>query len=376
VGILRFFLAISVLLAHSGSIWGLKFLVSSSVAVQAFYIISGFYMSLVLNEKYIGSNNSYKLFISNRLLKLYPIYWFILLLTVVYAIFVIIYTKGNNFGHLHNYFRYAEIMNLSSFAFLLFTNLFLFLQDTVMFLGLNITNGNLFFTSNFAETNPMLYTFILIPQAWTLGMELSFYAVAPYLTRKSVKILVFFAFLSILLRYILFYNYGLTKDPWTYRFFPTELVFFILGIIAYKYYAILKNMKLNLMFLKIMFGLIIIATLFFNFIVIPYKYYIYFLLLFITLPFVFILTKKWKINNYIGELSYPIYISHLLLLHCVNIVFMKYDLHKKFEFGIVSVILTVIFSVFLNEIIAKKIEKLRQKRIFDKEIIPYQDIKR
>ncbi len=72
MGILRILLAISVVLAHSSSIFGFS-LVGGQIAVQAFYIISGFYMALILNEKYIGANNSYKLFISNRFLRLYQI---------------------------------------------------------------------------------------------------------------------------------------------------------------------------------------------------------------------------------------------------------------------------------------------------------------
>ena len=77
MGILRILLAISVVLSHSSSIFRVSF-VGGPLAVQAFFIISGFYMSLILNEKYIGVNNSYKLFISNRFLRLYPMYWVIL----------------------------------------------------------------------------------------------------------------------------------------------------------------------------------------------------------------------------------------------------------------------------------------------------------
>src|SRR5450759_4624800 len=74
MGIIRVLLALSVVAAHFGGIWNLRF-VGGQVAVQSFYIISGFYMSLILNEKYVGKNKSYKLFITNRFLRLYPIYW-------------------------------------------------------------------------------------------------------------------------------------------------------------------------------------------------------------------------------------------------------------------------------------------------------------
>ena len=75
MGIIRFILASSVIALHCNSLLGLR-LVGGDIAVQAFYIISGFYMALVLDGKYNATNwNGYKLFIGNRLLKLYPIYW-------------------------------------------------------------------------------------------------------------------------------------------------------------------------------------------------------------------------------------------------------------------------------------------------------------
>ena len=100
MGILRFILAITVVIAHSSSVFGCNF-VGAQIAVQAFYIISGFYMALILNEKYVGVNGSYKLFISNRFLRLYPIYWTVLLLTIAMSIAVTIHSNGTE--NIHDY---------------------------------------------------------------------------------------------------------------------------------------------------------------------------------------------------------------------------------------------------------------------------------
>ena len=48
MGLLRLILAISVVIWHSSPIFGIS-LVGGQAAVQAFYIISGFYMALILN---------------------------------------------------------------------------------------------------------------------------------------------------------------------------------------------------------------------------------------------------------------------------------------------------------------------------------------
>ena len=80
MGTLRFLLALSVAYGH---LTKLPSFPSSDVAVQSFFVISGFYMALVLNEKY--GLGSYWLFISNRLLRLWPAYAAVLILSFVVA---------------------------------------------------------------------------------------------------------------------------------------------------------------------------------------------------------------------------------------------------------------------------------------------------
>lgn len=357
MGILRFILALAVVIAHSGPIFGFKF-VGGLAAVQAFYIISGFYMTLILNEKYIGINGSYKLFISNRFLRLFPIYWTVLFLTLALSVAISVYTNGADLGQFSVYAQYFHTMSFGSFVFLLFTNLFLFLQDIVMFLGLDVTSGHLFFTSNFRETSPQLFQFLFIPQAWTIGVEIAFYLIAPFIVRRKIKFILLLILCSILLRLVLVFN-GLHVDPWAYRFFPTELVFFLLGVISYHIYLKIRALDIKKGYLKAIWGSLVAISLFYNFIPIPYKYPIYLVLFLISLPFVFMLTKNWKVDAYIGELSYPIYISHMFLLSCIT----TFNIPVYFGKGLNLVLVTILFSLILNEFVAKKNEKVRQKRL-------------
>ncbi|MFP5039474.1 acyltransferase family protein [Parasediminibacterium sp. JCM 36343] len=359
MGLLRFLLAITVVLAHSSSIFGFSF-VGGPTAVQAFYIISGFYMALILNEKYVGINNSYKLFISNRFLRIYPIYWLILFLTIVYSVAMAIHSHGKYFGNFNIYADYSRNMSVGSLCFLGFTNLFLFLQDIVMFLGLDLRTGHLFFTANFRETDPMLYRFLFIPQAWTIGVEITFYLIAPFIARKKLEIIILLIMLSLSLRLVLYYQLGLKNDPWTYRFFPTELVFFLLGIVSYHGYKKLCNLEINNIYLKLIWFGIVGFTIFYDFLPIPAKNYLYLIAFFISIPFVFILTKRWKKDSYIGELSYPIYISHMFVLTIISGI--KFPIIFG-GIGLSLTLMTIVFATILNEWVAKKIEKIRQKRI-------------
>ena len=82
MGLLRVLLALSVVAAHSTPILGTS-LVGGRVAVQTFFILSGFYMALVLDGKYRG-RGSYRTFLQQRFLRLFPAYWFVLVLALLY----------------------------------------------------------------------------------------------------------------------------------------------------------------------------------------------------------------------------------------------------------------------------------------------------
>lgn len=360
MGILRLLLALSVVVAHSGPIFGFYF-VGGEIAVKTFFIISGFYMSLILNEKYIGKNNSYRLFISNRFLRLYPIYWAILISTVLLCVIIGFSGENHNFPVIGEYLKVRN--SFLSLCLLSISNLFIFGQDTVMFLGIDPSNGSLFFTSNFANTNPQLFRFLFVPQAWTLGLELMFYLIAPFLLRKNLNFILAIIFTSLLLRLYLHFQFGLKHDPWTYRFFPSELMFFLLGYIAYRLYARCKHVKTNLVLNVILFIYLCLFSI--NYSRIPtlgypeiLKEILYYSSVIVLLPLVFQFFKKSKIDMQIGELSYPVYISHIFVI----ILFQALGFETG-KTGLFVAIVTITISILLNRYIAHPIEKIRQSRI-------------
>jgi len=83
MGILRFLLAISVAVDHFGGAFGLHF-GPGSVEVEAFFIISGFYMYLVLHTKYYRAGLS--IFYSARYLRLLPSYLVVLLAAGAFSV--------------------------------------------------------------------------------------------------------------------------------------------------------------------------------------------------------------------------------------------------------------------------------------------------
>ena len=249
-------------------------------------------------------------------------------------------------------------MSVSTLFFLVISNLLTLFQDWILFLGLNTETGGFFFTENFRNTNPLLYRFMFVPQAWTIGVEISFYLIAPFIVRRKIRSIILLVLGSALLRISLMKS-GFDYDPWTYRFFPTELLFFLLGTISYHLYIVLKNKKISNVFLSTVYVMIIFVTFLYGFVEIDYQIPIYLLLFFISIPFVFMLSKYWKIDRYIGELSYPIYISHMLVSTFVS--YSKIPTYGGRTFTLLAV--TIIVSLLLNELVAKKVEVIRQKRV-------------
>lgn len=363
MGILRFLLALSVIAVHVGPIFGLRF-VPGPIAVQTFFIISGFYMSLILNEKYIGHVNSYKLFITNRLLRLYPLYLLILTISIFTYTVIFVLSDHKTFPVLQNY---KDINgSISAYLLLTFSNLFIVGQDIIMFLGFHTSTETLFFTTNFWNTSPMLWTLLFLPPAWSISMELTFYFLAPLLLKKSRSIVVSVILLSILIRVFTYYSLKLTDDPWTYRFFPNEITFFLLGYFSYQIYIFLKKRQISLWLSNLILLSVIFFTLDYSYIhigpVVIFQFccsdLLYFLMIVLFVPFLFNHLKSSKIDRFLGDLSYPIYLSHWVVS---TAVWMSTNESLKNAWSVA--LITICLSIVLNVFIAAPVEKYRQRRV-------------
>ena len=360
MGILRVILALIIVMEHTVILRSFDWIIGP-YALKIFFMMSGFYMTLVLDRKYVGKG-SYSLFLTNRLLRLFPIYWATLAITVIVGFLT--FLLYNNWGSITPYVVYNDVINIGPLLYQFFVNIFLFGQDLIFLFGFNPDTGSVFFTNNFNLAQPPFYIFLFAPHAWSLGIELTYYMIAPYLTRRSTKIVLLLIALSLLLRWYLI-SIGLKDDPWNYRFFPNELVLFLVGTLSYRLYKYIEKNEININLRKLIVLIFFIMFFFYNYIFsFARESYLPALFFFsyagITLPFLFQFSKNSKFDYRVGELSYPIYIIHIVVLNTITLLFSKYN--WQFNKGLGVVIVTLILSYLLMKFVSDPIEKIRRRR--------------
>lgn len=306
MGLVRFLLAFSVLVAHSP--FASQFMVPAEIAVQMFFVISGFYMTMILNTKY---GNRTLTFYKNRALRLYPIYLFVVVLVVSAGSLseFLFRFRLNNWNSAWDFYREGHL-SLLSFLYVNFMNLTMFCQDSVMYL--KIRSGD-FVLGYFGDSNPPVHDFLLVPQAWSLSLELMFYGLAPFLVKNRRRVLIVLL-LSVAVRVSL-HLVGRSGDPFSYRFFPNEISVFLLGSLSWHFFR-----QHNISFVarhinKLLVGFLtslVAWPLLFQFNDISRYFVLAFFALFV--PYLFERFKDNRVDRAIGEMSYPFYLVHLFAL--------------------------------------------------------------
>ena len=349
MGTIRFLLALAVVFAHS---YGFVF-TGGQLAVQIFYIISGYLISLILL-----SNSSYmnlKYFYLNRWLRLFPIYYFVATLSL--AAFIFSFVIGNDLF----FYIYKEVGWLGVLHLVL-SNIFIIGQDLIFLTG--IFDGIYSYTTDFTKSELPIWSGLLVPQAWTLSLEISFYLIAPFIL-KSKKIWIAIMVFSIALRiYLISIGIG-NNSFFSHRFFPTELALFLLGAFSHQIVKPIYE-KFDLLNSKFFMNLTSFISIVFviNYFLIPLNrvFLALFLILLIVLflPFLANFQKNYRFDNFIGSLSYPIYICHILVISIVNF-FIDPITSNTWFYLLIVISCTLLFSYLLEIFINQKVNILRIK---------------
>ena len=92
-----------------------------------------------------------------------------------------------------------------------------------------------------------------------------------------------------------------------------------------------------------------------------YKAPILFIIFIPLLPLTFIFQNKHPIDKKIGNLSYPIYIGHLLVIMVIGYFAKCFSFSEGFFVQMANVIFSITFAFLLDRFVAKKVEKWRSR---------------
>lgn len=365
MGFLRLYLALIVVHAHAGNLfaWPVQ---NGFQAVQIFFMISGFYMAMVLSGKYDSVGEFYK----SRWLRIAAPYYFHLVVIVVASLL-----SGLLFSQWLSLSGYAgdplSKNGLAGLVVVIISNFTIFGQDVVLFLSDQLGQG-LHLTGDFAKDQWPLYRFLVIPQCWSVALEFTFYLIVPFINRLNNLGLVVFTLSFLSIRVLLERGLGLQGDPWNYRFFPAELGIFCLGMLAWRWYATPQGQRLFSFRLPVVFYPTIVLG------VLGLSYggtflhwelaqhlganlaslaiYCFVPILLITL---FHITKSFRADRFIGELSYLVYLNHLFIIEAVRS--WSGNGWAQRHVGLITAVLSVGFAVVCWIFIFRPFERWRHR---------------
>ncbi|MDB6445693.1 acyltransferase [Pseudomonas sp. 21TX0197] len=273
VGVFRLLLAMLVAMSHMGvTFMGFN---PGVVAVISFLIISGFVMTSLIERNY-GSDGQIGLFYIDRLLRLYPQFLLYFALSCVVIHFLLPGTPQAAALTLENVATSLPIVPLGFYMF-----------------GITVPQ--------------------ILPPAWSLGMEMCFYLLIPFLIRYRARGIAFAASVAIFLVASLGY---LDTDIYGYRLLPGVLFIFLCG--SYLYRAQAKGLWIasmtaavaGLMCLGIAMGFIPRR---------PFNAEVT-LGIALGLPAVFLLArhKPHRLDELLGNISYGVFLNHFVVMYVLR----------------------------------------------------------
>lgn len=311
------------------------FVINSNLFVDFFFVLSGFVIAMnYLNR--LNTKGDFFQFVKKRFIRLYP------LLFYTEIVFLIASIAGE-----HSVLKNAPILD-SSFYF--FTVL-----DTLTFMG----------------STPVLGGWLgLNYPGWSISSEMISYVVFGlillFLPRK--KNIAFF--LIIVLSAVFIINHGQYLLANDYGFIR-GLLCFCMGIFTFE---LIKNRNLQLSFLELPYLIFLIAAMYLAHHLELNVWKLIFPVIFSFGIFIFcnssgFVTKllKTPVFQYLGRISYSIYLNHAIVLILVNIILFRALKSPETEWMIgfsllLSITITIVYSHFTYEWIEKRVgQYLRSK---------------
>lgn len=335
MGFIRFMLAIAVLNSHF-PVTDLP-IVDGHEAVLAFFAISGFYMALILDTSY----ETIRKFYLGRFLTLYPMYVFALTISVALLTSLDVHPMTDSQ-------KMAEILSdPASFLAMTWTSICIVGQELLFSLSPAV-GGGLHFTN---KSMSAIWSNAPLIQAWSLSLEILFYALAPFLVRLRSNRLIALVLISLCCRIAIAFT-PMADIVFFKRFFPAEFWLFGGGILAYRLHTVLppKGSIIDYIF----FAALVLTILIIGEApkeVAPFALPVAAL---VSIPLIFRGFRHFEFDRFVGKLSYPFYLLHFSAIA----IFETY--HDEPE-GWYIVLATLVASLFTHSLFNTGIESMKRR---------------
>lgn len=348
-GVFRFILAFNVVAFHIAGIPTI-----GAYAVYSFFILSGFLMTTVMHKTYEYSIQGFKKYTLNRLLRLYPAYWLLLIISFLAFQFI-----GFDFSsEFHTKIRSPETIT-----------------DIL---------ANLFMV--FPEYRPVEYPVRLAPATWALTIELFYYLMIGLGISKNATLTnIWFAIscIYVLINMFIFENWVSGYGNIVSASLPFSLgaMLFYHKQTCYSFIKKISNQYAKIILVLFTLNVIISSLSGIYLLDIHWKIAIIgtYLNLGLSSLLIIVLLFDGKnllnrdIDQFLGDLSYPIYIFHFSgALIASWLIFdsvergLSINGFITFLFGS---LITIIVSVIVNITINKNIKRIRTLIKNKKEVV-------
>jgi peptidoglycan/LPS O-acetylase OafA/YrhL len=353
MGLFRFLLALSVIATHGSAVLG-STLYPGGGAVQVFFMISGFYMALVLGGRYELTRQGLMLFYTNRALRLYPAF-----LAVTLGIWALFFVTWVAIGRMptNTWAEPYAAMSWPGKLALISTNWLMLGSDVLSSLHFSPEQGICWMFPEYPPQkvmNGMLWLHELRTNgpAWSIGTEIWFYLLVPFLVRLRWWWTALLFAASMGLR--LWISEGLGRYP--YFFFPAQLLFFIAGVWGCQLYRHFRLAEKALPWAR--------WVLLLNWAMVwLYPWYgayvpeaVLYVVVAASLPVMFRCSKDWHWDRSLGDLSYPLYLVHLPL-H--SLIYSRLGINS----GTVDALGAIACALFIVWVIERPFERMRRARV-------------
>jgi peptidoglycan/LPS O-acetylase OafA/YrhL len=313
-------------------------------AMTSFFVLSGFLIIyILLNERNKTGTIDIKRFYKRRAARIWPLY---------YILIFLVFLLGNN----ESFKTSASWVQTNDYPLL------------VAFYLLHLPNFHVFFTSSV----------LALTHLWSLGVEEQFYAICPWMIKRSkkiLKVLVFIVVFKVILKILVTSSYrmfDLTDDMVLFLkqldhfLFTLRFEAFAIGGISAYFLIEKKETVLNFIYrpdIQRLNSFILLLT-------VPLGYFSESLHLLFSVNFGIIILNMAgnnkpffmldnKYTNYIGQISYGIYMYQIPVIILISNAFAPnyssdYSVIWNITYHVACVAVTVLISVFSYEFIERK----------------------